>query len=214
MRKYHRLTPEQADRWVLPAPNPDHFIDFQTLFGNNHPIEVEIGFGKGAFLVQSATNRSNINFFGLEHEKKYTFQTASRLARRNLNNCRVMPADGSKIITLNILPGTLSALHLYFPDPWWKTRHHKRRIITPAFLVSVAKCLGKEMPFHFATDVPEYFFSTLKLLEKNRHLSITSVWHSLEVPSGDSIVTNFERKAYSQGRTVHRFIALSTTCSS
>lgn len=171
---------------------------------------MEIGFGKGAYLVASATIHPNINFFGLEHEPKYAFLTASRLARRNLSNCKVLAADGSKVLSLNIQPGVLHAVHLYFPDPWWKTRHHKRRIMTPAFLDSVAKSLGQGKPFHLATDVPEYFFNTLKMLENNKNLSLRAAWHSIEAPSSDAIVTNFERKAHAQGRTVHRLIALST----
>lgn len=210
MRKYQRLTREQADRWLVPTPNPNSYLNFQTLFGNNQPVEMEIGFGKGTFIVESADQNPSINYFGLEHETKYAFHTASRLHRRNLVNCKVLAADGSKILNLNIIPGSLNALHLYFPDPWWKTRHHKRRIMSSLFLNCVARSLGRGKQFHMATDVPEYFHNTLKLLENNPALTLLKVWHSIQMPPVNSIVTNFERKAYTQGRTVHRLLAISS----
>ena len=214
MRKSRRLTAEQSDRWVLSPPNPDSFLNFTTLFGNSNPVEIEIGFGKGAFLVTTAINHPNINFLGLEHERKYAFITASRLARRNIANCKVLPADGAKVLTLNVLPGSLAALHLYFPDPWWKTRHHKRRIMSTSFLNDVAKSLRSGMPFNMATDVEHYFTQTLKILESCPYLSLKHAWRTRKPSSNDSIVTNFERKAYSEGRTVHRLIAISTFPSS
>lgn len=210
MRKNQRLTPDQTDRWLVPPPNPNSFLNFQTLFGNNRPVEMEIGFGKGAFLVASAEMHPNVNFVGLEHDAKYAFLTASRLARRNLDNCKVLVVDGSKVLNLNVLAGSLHGLHLYFPDPWWKTRHHKRRIMSPTFLTSVARSLAPGMPFHMATDVPEYFLNTLKILENTRSLSLLKVWHSVQLPAENSTVTNFERKAYAQGRSVHRLLAIST----
>lgn len=196
---------------MLDPPIPGAFLDFQKVFGNKNPVEMEIGFGKGAYLVESATRRPGTNYFGLEHEKKYAYLTASRLARRCLENCRVMAADGAKILGMNVPPGSLRAVHLYFPDPWWKTRHHKRRILTPTFLTCVAKGLGHGHLFHLATDVREYFFNSLKMLETSRDLALLNAWQSGQEPVGDAIVTNFERKALAQGHTIHRLTAISTS---
>lgn len=213
MRKNQRLTPQQAERWLIPSPAPNSYLNFQILFGNNQPVEMEIGFGKGSFIVTSAELNPNINYFGLEHEKKYAFHTASRLNKRSIENCKILAADGSKILNLNVMPGSLHALHLYFPDPWWKTRHHKRRIMSPIFLNCVARSLGQGKKFHMATDVPEYFHNTLKIIENNLSLKLFKVWHSIRLSNTNLIATNFERKAYTQGRTVYRLIATSTFAS-
>ena len=207
MRKPQRLTPEQASSWVPDPPPPGGLVDWAQFFPKPGPVELEIGFGKGAFLVASAEKHSDVNFLGVEHERKYAFLAASRLARRGLTNARVFAADGSRLLALNIPAQSVSAIHLYFPDPWWKTRHHKRRIMTPAFLMAVAKALKTGHPFHMATDVEDYFLNTLKLLENCSSLSLQQAWHCRDTPPPEAVVTNFERKAHAQGRSVFRLIA-------
>lgn len=209
MRKPQRLTPEQASSWVPDPPPPDARIDWDRFFPKPGPVELEIGFGKGAFLVASAEKHPHVNYLGIEHERKYAFLAASRLARRGLTNARVFAADGARVLALNIPPHSVSAVHLYFPDPWWKTRHHKRRIMTPNFLVAVATALKPGHRFHMATDVADYFQNTLNILEKCPTLSLQQAWHCREMPPADAVVTNFERKAHAQGRSVFRLIATS-----
>src|SRR5262249_41749640 len=132
-------------------------IDWKYVFGNDHPVEIEVGFGKGLFLLNAALACPGVNFFGVEIMRKYQLFTATRMARRKLMNVRLAAADARHFLRDYVLPASVQAIHVYFPDPWWKKRHHKRRVFTEDF---VATCVGAIAPgglFHLATDVAEYF---------------------------------------------------------
>src|SRR5205807_7068201 len=103
-----------------PAP-----LDWRAVFGNDHPVEIEVGFGKGLFLLNAATARPDVNFAGIEIERKYQLFTATRLAVRKLGNVRVACADARLALRDHVPGASVQAVHVYFPDPWWKKRHHK-----------------------------------------------------------------------------------------
>src|SRR5439155_18074092 len=108
-----------------PAPGtspPSEPIDWQALFGNDHPVEVEVGFGKGLFLVTAGAANPQTNYFGIEIVRKYQLYAATRLAKRGLGNVRVTCGDARQILRDRVVTGSVQAVHVYFPDPWWKTR--------------------------------------------------------------------------------------------
>src|SRR5689334_16781272 len=106
-------------------PAPPGPVDWRELFGNDHPVEVEVGFGKGLFLLTAGQANPGTNYFGIEIVRKYQLFTATRLAKRDLRNVRVACADARAFLRDRVVDRSVRALHLYFPDPWWKTRHHK-----------------------------------------------------------------------------------------
>jgi tRNA (guanine-N7-)-methyltransferase len=150
----HLLTYEQ-----LPRP-----WDSSAVFGDERPLEVELGTGKGLFLSDAAAADPAANFLGLEVSGKFASYAASRLARRGLTNACVVAGDGLRVFREILPEAACRAIHVYFPDPWWKARHRKRRVMCPAFLADARRTLELGGRLHFWTDVEEYFQTSLELL--------------------------------------------------
>jgi tRNA (guanine-N7-)-methyltransferase len=186
-----------------PAPNP---IDWRAVFGNDHPVEVEVGCGKGLFLLTAASACPGVNFFGIEIVRKYQLYTATRLAIRNLHNARIACADARIFFRDRISEGSLQAVHVYFPDPWWKKRHHKRRLFTPEFAALCATGLQSGGKLHFASDVPEYFEMARELCRQQPALHELPPPLATEAQHDMDYLTNFERKSLRAGRGVHRLL--------
>jgi tRNA (guanine-N7-)-methyltransferase len=179
-------------------------LDWQAVFGNNHPVELEIGFGKGLFLLIAAQAHPDINFIGVEIVRKYQLFTATRLAKRDLRNVRVVCADACLFLPRYVPAVSLQAVHVYFPDPWWKKRHHKRRVFTAEFVMECARILRPGGQFHAVTDVEEYTATMSALLAEQPSLRQLSPL-SEKVPSHDlDYLTNFERKFRKQGKPIYR----------
>jgi tRNA (guanine-N7-)-methyltransferase len=102
------------------------FIDWSALFGNANPVEIEVGMGKGLFLLTSASGRPETNFFGIEIVRKYQLYATTRFAIRGLPNVKTVCADAKGLFTNFVPPDSVAAVHVYFPDPWWKARHRFR----------------------------------------------------------------------------------------
>jgi tRNA (guanine-N7-)-methyltransferase len=180
---------------LTPAPP----IDWQSLFGNANPVEIEVGFGKGLFLLTQGRARPNTNFFGIEIERKYTLLTATRLAHLALPNVKVACTDARWFLLERIPPGSVTALHVYFPDPWWKTRHRKRKLFTRDFADVCVRVLQVGGQLHFVTDVEDYFTDSLDMLKE------VSALRALATPVSDgTYLTNFERKYRAEGRAIFR----------
>jgi tRNA (guanine-N7-)-methyltransferase len=143
----------------LPQP-----LDPATFFGRAAPLEVELGSGKGLFLSSAATAQPDRNFLGLEVARKYALHAAARLAQRELTNARMVFGDGLRVFREFLPDASLAAVHVYFPDPWWKARHRKRRVMNAEFLGQALRTLKPGAPLHFWTDVQEYFDTTLELI--------------------------------------------------
>jgi tRNA (guanine-N7-)-methyltransferase len=167
-------------------------------------VELEVGCGKGLFLVTSATQRPDINFVGIEIVRKYQLFTATRLARRGLKNVRVACTDARLFLRDCVATASVQTVHVYFPDPWWKKRHHKRRVFTPEFTEQCLRVLRPGGELSAATDVQEYAVVMAELLAG------LPAFRPVPPPEPGTpahdldYMTNFERKARKQGKPVYR----------
>ncbi len=179
-------------------------LAWPEVFGNDAPVDLEVGSGKGLFLANAAAARPSRNFLGIEIARKYAYQAAKRLAKRELTNARMYPGDARDFLARFVLPSSLAAVHIYFPDPWWKTRHRKRRVFCEPFVVDVARALQPQGDFHFATDVEEYF-GVMQTLMANHPEFDPQPTPEPHTPEHDlDYLTNFERKYRIEGRPIHR----------
>ncbi len=141
-------------------------LDGAALFGRDAPLEVEMGSGKGLFIANAAAARPEHDFLGVEIARKYAAHCAGRLVRAGLNNAAMVAGDGLRLFREFLPTAAVDAVHVYFPDPWWKARHRKRRVLNEAFLVDVVRVLKPGGILHFWTDVEEYFLSSLELIAR------------------------------------------------
>ena len=138
--------------------------DVLRLFGREAPLEVEVGSGKGLFLQSAATRNPAHNFLGIEIATKYARFAAARAARSDLANVVMVHGDAQPIFADLLPDNSLAAVHVYFPDPWWKKRHAKRRVLNEQFVRHIERTLVSGGSLHYWTDVRERFDETLALL--------------------------------------------------
>jgi tRNA (guanine-N7-)-methyltransferase len=131
-------------------------LDLGAVFGREAPVVLEIGFGNGDSLVQQATERPDTNFLGIEVHEPGVGHCLLKARDAGVTNLRLIMHDALEVLAKQIPPGSLSRVNLYFPDPWPKKRHHKRRIVQPAFLELVAGRLRPGGSLHIATDWANY----------------------------------------------------------
>jgi tRNA (guanine-N7-)-methyltransferase len=179
-------------------------LDWRTVFGNGHPVEIEVGFGKGLFLVTAGQVHPETNYVGIEVLRALQLYAATRLAKRHLTNVRVACTDARRFLHESVPPASVRAVHVYFPDPWWKKRHHKRRVWTPEFAGNCVRALRPGGKLHVATDVPEYFAHIRELLDGQPGLRRLWAEEQAGPPRPDEVLTNFERKARQKGGSVFR----------
>jgi tRNA (guanine-N7-)-methyltransferase len=146
-------------------------LDQMALFGRVAPLEIEVGSGKGLFLAGAAQAHPERNFLGIEVAYKYARYAAARLARQELANARMICGDALARFAIWVPSQSLNAIHVYFPDPWWKKKHRRRRVMNAPFLRDVVRTLVAGGTLHFWTDVEEYFQSTLELIAQSTALS-------------------------------------------
>jgi tRNA (guanine-N7-)-methyltransferase len=144
--------------------------DAEKLFGRTAPLEVEVGSGKGLFLESAAVANPAHDFLGIEIATKYARFAAARLAKRNLLNAIIVHGDAQRLMKELFPASSLAAVHVYFPDPWWKKRHHKRRVLNESFVQNVVRALVPGGTLHYWTDVSERFDETHALIANTTNL--------------------------------------------
>jgi tRNA (guanine-N7-)-methyltransferase len=185
------------------AELPPRF-DALVLFGREAPLEVEVGSGKGMFLVGAARRAMDRNFLGIEIARKYARFAAARLARQQSANALVICGDALVLCREWLSEGALAAVHVYFPDPWWKKRHKKRRVMNEDFLRDVERTLASGGRLHFWTDVEEYFQATLALVASTTKLKGPLAVAERPAEHDLDYRTNFERRTRLSEQPVYR----------
>jgi tRNA (guanine-N7-)-methyltransferase len=179
-------------------------FDFAEMFGNPRPVELEIGAGKGTFLVARARARPGLNFLGVEWARKYCHHGADRAGRWGLTNVRMIRADAELLVKRRVPDASLLRAHIYFPDPWPKRKHVRRRLIQPPFVDLLRRKLMIGGVLAVVTDHTEYARQIAWVLDQQPGLARVSFPRTHSAADGEIVGTNFERKYIAQGR---RFFA-------
>lgn len=161
VRRTGRLTPSQqralVELWPLYGVDIDEAeIDFNALFGSDAPVVLEIGFGNGDTLVQQALEHPQMNFLGIEVHEPGVGHCLLQARDSGVTNLKIIKHDAIEVLQQQIPAETLQRINIYFPDPWPKKRHHKRRMIQPEFLELIASRLKSGGALHIATDWENY----------------------------------------------------------
>jgi tRNA (guanine-N7-)-methyltransferase len=202
-----RPDPDLSSHLVDPiAPFDAAPCQWKALFGNDNPVELEIGSGKGQFLATAGSANPRHNFLGVELSRKYARLAAERVARLALPNVRVWRGDAGLVLARLIPPASVRVVHVYFPDPWWKRRHKKRRVFTETLVSDVERAICDGGELRVASDVEEYFGVIQGLIAAHPR------FHGQAMPAPEAegavappeYLTSFERKYRMQGRTIFR----------
>jgi tRNA (guanine-N7-)-methyltransferase len=208
VRRAKRLPLEELAPYLLEPPEPPARLNWPQVFGNDHPVELEVGFGKGLFLLNACQACSGVNFLGIEILRKYQLYAATRFAKRGLKNVRLVKADAREFLRDFVSDESFQAVHVYFPDPWWKKRHLKRRLFTADFAVQCERTLRTGSRLYVVTDVSDYFAIIAELLQQHTRLKLspasadaTRAAFNPKEPAHD---LDYERKFRKEGRSIYR----------
>ena len=173
-------------------------------FGNDNPVEVDIGCGRGLFVFSAAEANPNRNYLGLEIDYREGRRGAMRLKKREMSNARIIGGDCKVVLSKMIEPHSVDAAHVYFPDPWWKKKHHKRRLFTSEFIDLLAQIVKPEGFVHSWTDVIEYYDVIEELMNGHSSFSICDAAPERQPEHDMDYQTSFERKKRKLGLPIYR----------
>ncbi len=195
---------EDLAPWFLTLPDLGDGLDWTTFFDKDQPVELDVGCGRGLFLVNAALAHPRTNYCGLEIDYREGRRTARRLKKREMSNARVLGGDARIALDRLIAPRSVSAVHVYFPDPWWKRKHRRRRIFTDEFLGLVARVLVSGGELHSWSDVGEYFETIQDLVSHHGEFQELTM-SELKQPEHDmDYLTSYDRKGRKAGSQIHR----------
>jgi len=188
----------------LKPENLNGKIDFVELFGRAGPVHVEIGSGKGTFLLAEAQNLPDANFLGIEWAGRYYRYAVDRIGRWGLTNVRIIRTDAAVFLAEHVPDESVHCFHVYFPDPWHKKRHNKRRLICPANIENFVRCLKVGGQLRIATDHADYFEQIKTVLSKSGgQLERIDFARPAGAEAGEYVGTNFERKYIKDERPIY-----------
>ncbi len=178
-------------------------LDWPEFFGNDGRVEIDVGSGRGLFLVTAGLEHPEINYLGIELDFREGRRAARRLAKRNMENVRVLGADVGIVFAKYIAEQSVDTIHVYFPDPWWKKKHRRRRVFTDRFVAECARLLKPGGVLHSRTDVEEYFEVIAALMDHSPDFEREET-PALNEPQHDlDYRTSFERKKRKAGLPIY-----------
>ena len=188
-----------APRWVIPfAPAP---VDFARAFSRVAPLAIEIGFGMGSATAAIASAAPDTDFLGIEVHPPGVGALLQRIDALGLENVRIVQHDAVEVLESMIAPASLAAIHLFFPDPWPKKRHHKRRLVQPPFVHLLASRLAPGALLHCATDWLPYAEQMLAVLSAEPTL-VNAAGNGFSPRPTSRPLTKFEQRGLDRGHGV------------
>ena len=177
-------------------------FDFPTIYGNTNPVILEIGFGMGKSLVEMALQNPDKNYLGIEVHTPGVGACLAYAVEKHVKNLRIICHDATEILRDSIADNSLGGLQLFFPDPWHKAKHHKRRIVQPHFVETIYQKLQPNGFIHFATDWQNYAEQMLDVLKSAVGLHNVSPTNDY-IPRPDfRPLTKFEQRGHKLGHGV------------
>lgn len=196
-RQERGLTDGMARHGLAYAPE---LLDFDALFGRTAPTVLEIGFGMGITTADIATSHPDTNYLGVEVHPPGVGNLCNLLDERQLSNVRVLQHDAVEVLNHMIARSSLAGVHIYFPDPWHKKRHNKRRLVQPPLVALLASRLAPGGYLHLATDWVPYAEQMLEVLSAEPGLVNTASGYAPRPPWRPE--TKFERRGLKLGHEV------------
>ena len=220
VRRSARMNPSQERAWrdhratylvdiargsMSTSVAPQDPLDWSEVFARTAPLVVEIGAGNGDSLVATAAAHPDVDIVGFEVFEPSIASTVGKLAAQRLTNARVVLADGVQGLRYLVRPASLEAVHAFFPDPWHKTRHHKRRLVSPEVCALVADRLRPGGLFRVATDWEDYALAMRDVLDASPLTSTTpaSTNGGWAPRFEERPMTKYEARGLAAGRTVY-----------
>ncbi|MCA8996461.1 MAG: tRNA (guanosine(46)-N7)-methyltransferase TrmB [Planctomycetaceae bacterium] len=179
-------------------------LDWPIFFGNDKPVEIDVGSGRGLFLFNAATRHPERNFLGIEVDYREGRRAARRFHKRNMDNVRVLGGDVFVAFKKMIAPHSVDAVHVYFPDPWWKRRHRSRRVFNDNFVDLASRILKPGGLLHSWTDVEEYFGVISALMDHHSDFDTLPTPEEHTPENNDDYQTSYERKKRKLGLPIYR----------
>ena len=207
VKREGRLTKGQASaierQWPIIGLNiSDGMLNFERCFGNTHPVTFEIGFGMGQSLVEMAKNAPERNFIGVEVHEPGVGACLMAAEQEGVSNLRIYNDDAVEVLKQCIPDASLDRVQIFFPDPWHKKRHHKRRIVQPEFINQLMSKLRVDGCIHLATDWQNYAEHMLAVLNDNPRLDNQSETNDYVARPDSRPKTKFEQRGENKGHGV------------
>ena len=177
-------------------------LDFKKLFLSKNNVTLEVGFGNGDSLLEMAIDQPNQNFLGIEVYEAGVGRLINEANKNKLSNLKIIKDDAVEVLTNNILDNSISHFQLFFPDPWHKKKHHKRRIVQISFLDLLSNKLKKDGVVHIATDWENYAEHIMELLESHSHFKNCAGDHMYSLRPKNRPLTKFENRGQKLGHGV------------
>jgi tRNA (guanine-N7-)-methyltransferase len=193
-----RALAELGPRYLLPYQSS--LLDLDAAYGRNAPKILEIGFGMGEGLAEIAAAHPENDYLGVEVHTPGVGALLKQLGERGLDNVRVIQHDAVEVLTHMLAPGSLAGVHIFFPDPWHKKRHNKRRLIQPPFVRLLAERIAPGGYLHLATDWEDYALQMLEVLSAEPGLANTADGFSARPDTRP--LTKFEQRGLRLGHGV------------
>jgi tRNA (guanine-N7-)-methyltransferase len=199
-----RMSPAQqracAELYPRYGVTPAAPLDWRAVFGNAAPVVLEIGFGMGETTATIAAGKPDVNFLGVEVHWPGVGALLRRIETQGLANVRVLRDDAVDVVSHMIAPASLAGVHVYFPDPWPKKRHHKRRLLQAPFVHALARTLAPGGYLHVATDWAPYAEEILATLVAQPLLANAASAFAPRPPWRP--LTKFEQRGLARGHAV------------
>jgi tRNA (guanine-N7-)-methyltransferase len=189
---------------LLPLADLPQPFDPGSVFPAAAPVELEVGSGKGLFLQSAAAATPGRNFLGIEIAHGYARLIAGKLATAGLTNARIIHGDAGFLVGALLPDACLAGMHVYFPDPWWKARHRKRRVLSEPFLLQAGRVLAPGAVLHVWTDVEEYFQEAMAAARATGLYGEPGTEPAGEAGHDLDYRTHFERRTRKAGMPVWR----------